>query len=526
MASQGHDSKFSFFAISAVLVSSAVALAMIAFAMYEPVLAQMQVNRDMRIATYLQEARNNILLTYNIAEAEKNYKKVIAVDPFNEEALYELVRVYLVEGKYPEALALATRFNALYPDKTRILYVGGLVAGYGGNLPLAEQLFNEYIQRESTASWPSRLDLSWALVQQGKFADAEKILVEQLKTHANNPWLLNNLGVAYIGLEKKAEAKKILSTAKKVAEQISEEDWAQNYSFNNPVEIGVTLAMFKQIVAYNLGKAQGNPQAIPPLDFSKIGSLSPKGLEGGIVVAACGDSCGPILCTSPANACGQTRQVTINTCINPNWTCSGVQPPYLPGGSASDPDGNYGETCTGTNSCGITDRGTIGCDGQCKVTTGLPANYGVTCTIRNSCGSASGTIRCDGSCSATRPPCADGDDVLIIGGEDTNGDGVIDERDTGGTGTTIFARISAVPLLIHRNQTSTIKWETQNTTSCTVTGNTGTAVDTWNFVSGNGSRISSAIVRETPYTLTCTGKNGQQLTSSVTIRIVPDWQEI
>lgn len=511
-----HTSRFSYFALGATLVAAAISFVMIALAMREPDMAVIEVNRDMRVATYLNDARNSILLSYNIAQAEKSYKKVIAIDPTNEEALYELARVYLVEGKYQEGLALAARFNVLYPDKTRILYVGGLVAGYGGNLPLAEQLFSSYIQNEKTASWPSRLDLSWVLIQEGKFTEAETALTEQLVEHANNPWLLNNLGVAQMGQDKFADAIKTLINAKKSVAQLSEDEWTRNYSFNNPGDIKVSLGMFKQIVGYNLDKARHVGGATPPNGFAKIGSASAKGVGHGIAVSACGESCGPVLCTSPANACGQVRQVTINTCLNPSWTCSGTEPPYLPA--------NYGQTCSGTNSCGISGTGTIGCDGSCRVTVGLPAQFGQTCIIRNSCGETRGTIGCNGACSATRTQCQD-DDVIIIGDDNQNSSGTPDSSTTG-SGMTVYARISALPVLIHRGQTSNIKWETQNTVSCTVTGNTGTAVDTWQFATGNSSHISSSIIKETEYTLSCLGKNGQQLRSSVTIRIVPDWQEI
>ena len=79
---------------------------------------------------------------------------------------------------------------------------------------------------------------------------------------------------------------------------------------------------------------------------------------------------------------------------------------------------NQGSTCTSSpNSCGMTNSGTVECNGLCTATT--PANslcpptptcvpnQGSSCTSgANSCGmtNSGGTVQCNGTCSATTPP--------------------------------------------------------------------------------------------------------------------------
>ncbi len=83
--------------------------------------------------------------------------------------------------------------------------------------------------------------------------------------------------------------------------------------------------------------------------------------------------------------------------------------------------------------------------------------------------------------------------------------------------------ITATPTLVHSGDTSEIKWTTQYTASCTVAENNPEINDAWTGTSG--TKTSSGLTQQTKYTLTCTGIDGSTFTDSVTVNIIPIWQE-
>lgn len=80
--------------------------------------------------------------------------------------------------------------------------------------------------------------------------------------------------------------------------------------------------------------------------------------------------------------------------------------------------------------------------------------------------------------------------------------------------------IVAVPTLVRSGQTSSIRWSSQEMTSCTVSGTNG---DSWQGLSGE--KISKTLTQVTTYTLTCTAFNGKSFSTSTAVTIVPTWQE-
>ena len=69
--------------------------------------------------------------------------------------------------------------------------------------------------------------------------------------------------------------------------------------------------------------------------------------------------------------------------------------------------------------------------------------------------------------------------------------------------------------------TSTITWNTTNGIYCQVTGTNG---DSWTGMSG--SRVSSAIMQNTTYTLRCSDVLGATSTVGTTnVTLVPLWKE-
>lgn len=85
----------------------------------------------------------------------------------------------------------------------------------------------------------------------------------------------------------------------------------------------------------------------------------------------------------------------------------------------------------------------------------------------------------------------------------------------------IAADINANPVLVKPGDTSVITWNSAETTSCTVTAPNG---DRWTGTSG--TQTSSAINELTTYTLTCQAFNGRTVTDTVSVGIIPSWNEI
>jgi hypothetical protein len=73
---------------------------------------------------------------------------------------------------------------------------------------------------------------------------------------------------------------------------------------------------------------------------------------------------------------------------------------------------------------------------------------------------------------------------------------------------------------VRDGETTIITWQSENTESCTVSGDNN---DAWSGTSG--TRTSSPIETRTIYTLSCEALDGSTPTESVTVRVVPVFQE-
>jgi len=91
----------------------------------------------------------------------------------------------------------------------------------------------------------------------------------------------------------------------------------------------------------------------------------------------------------------------------------------------------------------------------------------------------------------------------------------------------IKAEISAVPALVsHDGDTTEIRWKSQETKHCTVTGDNG---DSWtpeqDDARTSGTETSSQIHGRTVYTLTCTAFDDTTVTDTAIVDRIPNWQE-
>jgi len=102
--------------------------------------------------------------------------------------------------------------------------------------------------------------------------------------------------------------------------------------------------------------------------------------------------------------------------------------------------------------------------------------------------------------------------------------------------------ISAVPSIVRPGDTATISWTSNRAASCTVSGDNGDAWPATTYeqqtdADGNtamvpvapaaltGNETSSAIQRQTIYTLTCISERGRTMTAKATVTLLPTFHE-
>ena len=180
---------------------------------------------------------------YDLEKAARFYSWALIIEESNITARYQLSRIYLVKGDLEKALEEINAAIAKAPDFSRAYYIRGLINGFLGNLDQGEKDFKKIlelaVENPETSildanGWAVYNDLSWIQFQKGNYSDVEKTAREGLERYSENPWLLNSLGLALLNLEKKIEAREVLSRALALAEKLTPEDVMRAYPGNDP----------------------------------------------------------------------------------------------------------------------------------------------------------------------------------------------------------------------------------------------------------------------------------------------------
>lgn len=521
------------------------------------------------VSDYIEDGHRYMRLEYNINAAKDAYEKVLTFDSENKMALYSLARIYSIVGDYDDAIAVIDLYKDLYPTDDRIHYVAGLAYGFKGDLNKAQNEFEAFISSD-IAEWQGYLDLAWVNFRQGDFDDAEENLLMAIDTYGDNVWLNTSLGAVYVAKGENERAAAVLGAAREQVDVLTKEEWANNYSYNDPEKFDAEIAQMKNIIDVNIALAEESGSTIgvaQALNSSFVG-ISPNGFTDGVVVAACGasDSCSTMSCFSQPNACGQVGQGSYQSCTISGDTACNAQTPSNPSG--------YGNTCYATNACGNTSSGTIGCDGLCGATPPeggscdalAPSVSSGVCTVGelrafnivathpdgenvrygidwNNDGvvdqysptegyTSPGSVQTVGNVFSTEGVktirvrtedesgdnsvfishtfvCNEGEESALLGGDDGEGGG-----GEGG----VDGALVATPLIVQSGESTTLLWDTSGVESCTVTGTNG------DLFNGTSSTVSSgAITEQTIFTLNC---DDGTVTDSVTVNVVPVFQEI
>ena len=391
-----------------------------------------------------------------------------------QRSLYTLARIYYISGDTDKALDTIAQYKEQYPDEKRIHYVAGLAHAYAGNFTRAGEEFQAFID-SGLATWPGYLDFAWVKFQQGSFDTASELLEEAVAQFGDNTWLNTSRGAVALAQGDTETAITYLEIARTQVAELTEEEWKENYSLNNPNNFSEEIAQMQTVIETNLAYAMGDdtPENIRDAIRAPFAGTSPLGVSGGIAVSACGDSCGTIQCISAANICGSVSTGTQSTCG---------------GGCSASVPANPSGSCSVATACGVDATGYNGCNGQCNI-----VSYPF--------------------CTTTQNPDGDGAiEWITVGGGDGSGIGVTD----------VTCEIFASPTLVSEGASTVVRWISTETVSASISSSAG-GTDSW---SGTiGEQLTPPITQQTTFTLTCEGYDESTVTDSITVNVVPEWQE-
>ena len=198
---------------------------------------------------------------YDLDKSERAYKKALRAEPGILWGHYQIARILFVGGEHNAAIDEINKELAANPENLRSLYVRGLIYGYrgqAGDLAKAEADFQRFTLW-APSEWAGYNDLAWILSKQGKYKEAKETIkraLSEIPESADNPWLWNAFGVAELNLKEYKNAAISFKKAKRLAEELTEEDWRRSYPGNNPASAEEGLSAFLKAISENLRRAK------------------------------------------------------------------------------------------------------------------------------------------------------------------------------------------------------------------------------------------------------------------------------
>jgi len=199
---------------------------------------------------------------YDPQIAERAFSKALAIQPGILWAHYSLARIAFARGDFATALEEVNAELAANPENLRSLYVRGLIygfRGFAGDLALAEADLRAFVAW-APAEWAGYNDLAWILLREGKYAETISVVdsaSQKVPKALQNPWLLNDRGLALLNLDRMSEAKVAFEQAREYAAELTSADWRRAYSGNDPMSAADGLTAFRAGIEQNLQKAGG-----------------------------------------------------------------------------------------------------------------------------------------------------------------------------------------------------------------------------------------------------------------------------
>jgi predicted aspartyl protease/Tfp pilus assembly protein PilF len=137
--------------------------------------AQPSTKTTCAIDTRSPSEADDALYRQNYPEAERLYRAALAADPASVEAMAGIVRALIGQDKLPDALALATQFDAAHPNTPALLDALGEVRFRRGEVDEAAIVFNRSIHLD-LCNGITHYDMYRFLNLNGMYATAQKRL--------------------------------------------------------------------------------------------------------------------------------------------------------------------------------------------------------------------------------------------------------------------------------------------------------------------------------------------------------------
>ena len=189
--------------------------------------------------------------SYDIALAEKYYRRAIALEPGHLLAHYQLGRILFIQGKFGSALAEIDEVLRVDPEYEKAYYMLGLINGYAGDLDQAIYGFSEFIKRDDF-NWAGHNDLAWIYFKKGDYQKTKEVAAMGVKNAPYNPWINNIYGMALLNLGETEAARDALTVALRESEKMIPEDWGKSYPGNDPAVYAKGLEETRTVIRHNL----------------------------------------------------------------------------------------------------------------------------------------------------------------------------------------------------------------------------------------------------------------------------------
>ncbi|MFA7319314.1 MAG: tetratricopeptide repeat protein [Parcubacteria group bacterium] len=354
---------------------------------------------------------------YDTKKSERYFSWALRLNPQADAAYYQLSRIHLVGNELDLARNEIDRSLAINPQNQRAFYIRGLINAYDKKYDDAISDFQKFVAW-APAEWAGYNDLAWVYSLNKDFENTKNIAQVGLdKTGDRNPWLLDNLGVAYINLGESKKAEEIFAKVKDISGDMTAEEWAMAYPGNDPSLADMTLGKFKTDVDTNSQLALGGFIS-GGIAVSACGSSGGGGYNGACGIggskngiAGCNSKEDSKHCGNYINSCGALCTGS-GSCCTPNCACAAST---CVGGTCAD---GCGGSCAGTKAptysktCLYSDTGNSCGQNNCNQKIILKKAY-CTNVPNNGCGSqytlpisqCSSFISCHDQ-EVTCPPCS------------------------------------------------------------------------------------------------------------------------
>ncbi|MBP7811597.1 MAG: tetratricopeptide repeat protein, partial [Candidatus Moranbacteria bacterium] len=136
--------------------------------------------------------------------------------------------------KLNESLEEANKELLKHPNNTQTYYIIGLTNAYMNRTHEAIDAFSSYINAYPD-TWAGRNDKAWLQFRLGDIDGALETMQPIIEQYPKTPWVQNTYCALLINKpDRHEEAKEICTLAKKLAEEMTPEDWGHAYPGNDP----------------------------------------------------------------------------------------------------------------------------------------------------------------------------------------------------------------------------------------------------------------------------------------------------